>query len=214
MSSDLEELLSVYGSNFKRQFRQKSSKYQIDLDDVVQEAACVYFEVKDKYDPTKSTQIDFFWGHLNKRLVAFSYGPLRFAQSLDDDSEQGIAFRNEVGVIHTEQTSPTEEIDRETVTPEFAELYAFAESISGQSTTQLAKQHNVTPRRVNQVIQDLCRQAALVHLNRISQNEEKLSIRFPAAWGCQAKIKYRRGIPKSCMESCKRPHAPFDKNPN
>lgn len=107
-----------------------------------------------KFDRNRASAEAYFFGCLHAHFARFSIDVNACAMSLDEDSEEGVAFKSHVEHwVSTQQQSKycfTHTNGRRIAAGE-ANLLSLAEAASGNSVNDIANVLGISPRRVNQI---------------------------------------------------------------
>lgn len=147
-------ILARFGPNHMIKFQAAHVKFGIPLDEVIQIALLVVLEKMHDYDHQRKLD-RFLWAHLNARLKRITFGALKYAVSINDDTEFGIRIQNFIESIVVENNDrPDWKIEEISQVPDLVKLKEYAESISGKSTREIAIESELSTRRINQKLQE------------------------------------------------------------
>ncbi len=141
----------------RKQINQKANKFGCDVSDVFQEVCLIFIEKYSSFNSDRGSLKSFVFGNLEKVLMRQTIGPLRFAISIDDDSEQSknILAEIEYNLIYDENNFDTENIKY--MVPGGDCLKSISDEINGRSVKELASEFGLTPRRIRQVLNEIVR---------------------------------------------------------
>lgn len=120
------------------------------FEDVCQDTSLVILEIGNHYDPQKGSFESYIFGHLNQVVKRKTFGPSRFAISLNSDFEISKIIEKELEKISFEKfISIGTDVDQ---IVGHATLESVADAIGARSSAQLAKSLKLTKRRINQIL--------------------------------------------------------------
>jgi hypothetical protein len=153
-TSEIDQLAITFVQEHADQIVAKAASYKEPIADVRQDLIVIILELSEKYDPSKGTLEQFFFGHFEKRRRRIICAH-KFAISLDqhgDDAERARAYVEslpaEYNENHNEHASALNGREEEMVN-------LILDRISGKSTVEISHMLGVTPRRVRQIFQEL-----------------------------------------------------------
>ena len=152
--SELAKLAVTFPEEHVDQINAKSAKYGEPKEDVSQGVSCIILEKGAEFDPTKGTFCQFIFGHWEKQRRR-QKGAHTFAVSFDRDDVVGEEARTRIENMTVSTYGGGDDMLFVSDTVE-AEILALARLLSGMSTEEIAQLLEVTPRRVRQMLQQLC----------------------------------------------------------
>lgn len=172
-----QELLN-FCDEYYGQINRKSRRFKLEIDEIKSELAVTYQLKIHLFDPEKGTLAAFLFGHLEKQLKRRLTDALSYSISIDDPSEQGLAFRAHVEAIahRNLQDNENENLFSSTNADnkhEFAEAISIARAISGKSSAEIAEKLGVSRRRVNQILARIRSQKQISQKQLFLFNDEK-----------------------------------------
>lgn len=154
ISSSSQHQALVFIRENDGQIRQKAAKFCVDVDDVRQTVCLIFLESGHLFDESRGSLAAFVFGRLEKILARQAGGPLRFALSLDDDTQLGEALRAivEAKALAVGGNDDVCTDSGDEAAPGAASLVAIADVISGKSALEFARKRGLTKRRINQIL--------------------------------------------------------------
>jgi hypothetical protein len=136
------------------QIRSKSRLFRIEEDEIKSSLFILISERLDEFDSMKGRAEAFFFGILHARLVANASDICCRASTIDDDSEAGVAFKNNVEYWTATQNNEIcfTNTNGIRIAAGISDLISLADAASGKSATQIASEMRITRRRVNQIL--------------------------------------------------------------
>lgn len=155
----VNQVLESYGPDYEKKFEQLAKRtFCLSTSDVTHTAFMVYFDKIDEYDRSRPLA-HFLWGALNGRLKRDDITRLKYAKSLDEEQ----VLKNIEVLAYEKFTSNNTMMDYDieeiSCSAELLELYDYAKSISGLSSSEIAAQANRTKRCINQQLKKKCERA-------------------------------------------------------
>jgi len=134
------------------QIKSKARLFSLEVEEIKNELFILIADRIDEFDPAIGNAEAFFFGLLHARLARYRRDVAALAQSIDDESKNGVAFRAQVEYLTaTRNDEPCFTNTDKYKLPGASDLESLADAASGQSASEIAQSLGVTRRRVNQI---------------------------------------------------------------
>jgi hypothetical protein len=135
------------------QIHQKARFFGLEVDEIENELFILIAERLDEFDAARGNAVAFLFGLLHARLARNARDVANFARSLDDGSQDGIAFRAHVEhwAAAQDNTPCFTNTNRQHNLPGASDLESLADAASGQSAHEIGRRLKISRRRVNQI---------------------------------------------------------------